>query len=303
MIKVNGIPIILDKFPNGETLVSTNHLNKYEGVIDRIRVEFQWFNDEDLLHLYFVLEHLTSIRASHRNIYFYYMPYSRMDRKQNGNCFTLRYVTRLLRECLTIHDKVYVLEPHSDVTLNLLSFSMNLAEKIEVVNKLSHKILQLHPEIDMICYPDKGAKERFKDDKLDLPIVFCNKVRDFDTGEIKGLELDGDIDVKDKNILILDDLCSKGGTFYHTANKLKENGANNIYLGVCHMEQTVKEGYLLGGKVPYQTPIKHIYCFDTMFHQTVAKHLMCAYDNITVFDTEEFLYNNQMFRKVLWDDV
>lgn len=38
--------------------------------------------------------------------------------------------------------------------------------------------------------------------------------------------------VKERNVLIVDDICSRGGTFYHAANALKEAGAKNIYLYV-----------------------------------------------------------------------
>ena len=35
-------------------------------------------------------------------------------------------------------------------------------------------------------------------------------------------------------VLIVDDLCSRGGTFYHSAKKLKELGAKEIYLYISH---------------------------------------------------------------------
>lgn len=46
-------------------------------------------------------------------------------------------------------------------------------------------------------------------------------------------------------MLIIDDICSKGGTFYHSAKKLKELGANKIYLYVSHCENTIYAGELL----------------------------------------------------------
>ena len=52
-------------------------------------------------------------------------------------------------------------------------------------------------------------------------------------------------DIKGKNILIVDDICSRGGTFYHSAKKLKELGANKIYLYISHCENTILEGDLL----------------------------------------------------------
>ena len=279
MILVNGKRIKFTNFPNGETHVDTSFLNKLL-IGDRVRVDFKYLSDSSIVKLLFVLGHLEFYTIGGRDIFIHYMPYSRMDRAQDGNCFSLLHVCKMLNRHITSSDRVFVVEPHSDVTLRLLDNSA----RINMVTPLMNRILKLHPEINMICYPDKGAKNRFQDDTVKLPVVYCNKVRDFKTGEILGLELDGTTDVSKRNILILDDLCSKGGTFYHTANKLKEHGANNIYLGVCHMEETVKQGRILQEYKNWDdveiSPIKHIYCCNTMLEYVDFS----GYTNITVFD-------------------
>ena len=107
MIKVNGKEIKFTKFPNNETLVDTEVLNNLKDSEEPVRVEFKWFNDADLLHLYFVLKHLYDLINSYIELYIYYMPYSRMDRGQNGGCFTLQYVKELLESCVKFDDKIY----------------------------------------------------------------------------------------------------------------------------------------------------------------------------------------------------
>lgn len=283
MIKVNGEPIKIDRFPNGELNIDTQILNKIPKN-STVSVEFKWANNEDILSLWFVLQHLQDNSITNYELYIYYLPYSRMDRNQNGNCFTLKHLCYLLG---FFNVKMYkIVEPHSDVSLGLLAPS----ERINFITPLMGHILRLNPDINMICYPDKGAKNRFQDDSVTLPVVYCSKVRDFDTGEIKGLELEGDVNVSGKNILILDDLCSRGGTFYHTANKLKENGANDVYLGVCHMELTVEYGWIVNRyNKENNSPIKHIYCSDSM--------LICKLpeiSNITIYSMEEFLNNGNL---------
>ena len=51
--------------------------------------------------------------------------------------------------------------------------------------------------------------------------------------------------VNGKDVLIIDDICSRGGTFFYAAKALKEAGAKNIYLYVTHCENTILEGELL----------------------------------------------------------
>jgi len=43
----------------------------------------------------------------------------------------------------------------------------------------------------------------------------------------------------------VDDICSKGGTFYHSAKKLKELGAKEVYLYISHCENSILQGEVL----------------------------------------------------------
>ena len=109
-------------------------------------------------------------------------------------------------------------------------------------------------------YPDEGAMKRYSDG-VGLPYAFGIKKRNWETGKIEGLDVAGAVDqIAGKDILIVDDICSRGGTFYHSAKKLKELGANDIYLYVSHCENTVLEGDLLKEDL-----VKKIYTTDSIF--------------------------------------
>ena len=298
MIKVNSKEINITKFPNNESLINTDTLNK-ELENKEIKVDFKFYNNEDILNLLLVLGHIHYVRNEERHIWnnitltIYYMPYSRMDRNQNGNCFTLLHICELLSCYLTDTDYVNIIEPHSDKTVELLTYSIiygcltkSMVKRINVITPLMNKILS-ETKIDVICYPDKGAKERFADDEVTLPIVYCEKKRDFDTGKILGLDLVTDIDLNDKNVLILDDLSSAGGTFYYTALKLREYNINEVYLGICHCEETIRKGKIFNDGVNNETPINHIYCLDTMLPPD--SQVIKLGKNITVYSTEQFL--------------
>ena len=79
-----------------------------------------------------------------------------------------------------------------------------------------------------------------------LPYAFGIKNRDWETGDIRGLDVSGMADcIRDRKILIVDDISSRGGTFYFSAKKLKELGAKEIYLYISHCENTILEGDVL----------------------------------------------------------
>ena len=100
----------------------------------------------------------------------------------------------------------------------------------------------------MIFFPDEGACKRYSDMKiikeLGLPISFGIKRRDWKTGKILGLDVIGE-DFEGKNVLIIDDICSAGGTFKFSAIKLKELGAKDVQLYITHCENNIVNGELL----------------------------------------------------------
>ena len=118
----------------------------------------------------------------------------------------------------------------------------------------------------MLFFPDEGSVKRY----FNLPkycgsYAFGIKRRNWVTGKIEGLDVAGDVEkIKGRNILIVDDICSKGGTFYHSALKLKELGATNIYLYVTHCENSIYDGELLKNN----GLIEKIYTTDSILTNT-----------------------------------
>ena len=60
-------------------------------------------------------------------------------------------------------------------------------------------------------------------------------------------------------VLIIDDICSFGGTFLHSARKLRGLGAEKIYLYVSHCEENIVKGELLKGDL-----IEKVYTTDSI---------------------------------------
>jgi ribose-phosphate pyrophosphokinase len=97
---------------------------------------------------------------------------------------------------------------------------------------------------------------------LGLPIAFGIKNRDWKTGEILGLDVVG-ADVNDKKVLIVDDICSKGFTFYYSAEKLRDLGASDVRLYITHCEDNIQNGRLLDEDVDV---ISKVYTTDSICH-------------------------------------
>ncbi len=85
---------------------------------------------------------------------------------------------------------------------------------------------------DTICYPDKGATDKYYSSFPYHASVVCTKNRDPLTGYISEITCKGSI--KNRKILIIDDICDGGMTFILIAKKLLKEGALTVSLYVSH---------------------------------------------------------------------
>lgn len=240
MILINGEEVVFEKFPNNELRLVYDNLTDLD---ETGYISFKYEDDSDLIKLYMLAHYLDENYTNFTDDYqliIYYMPYSRMDRSENESPFTLRYVSKLINSLN--FGEVYIVEPHSNVTPALVDNSKSLYVN-EVLVKEVIEILGLDMNSDYIMYPDTGASSRYK--SFTYPnVIIGNKQRDFSTGEIKGLQLISDFETDCKRVLIVDDLSSYGGTFVHSAKKLREQGFEEVYLLVAHAENSIFKGEL-----------------------------------------------------------
>ncbi len=169
-----------------------------------------------------------------------YIPNARQDRvKTKEDVFTLKYFAQVIN--WLDFTSVTVLDPHSSVSEALLD-----RIRVRTPEALVKRVIdRIGMENLTMFYPDEGACKRYSG-MFRLPYAFGIKNRDWETGEIRGLAVSGMTDcVKDRKILIMDDISSRGGTFYFSARKLKELGAKEIYLYISHCENTILEGEVL----------------------------------------------------------
>ena len=226
------------------------------------KITWLYDNDSELFTLQCLVDHIRECRP--RNVIYLEMPYipnARQDRKVSNRLFTLKTFAKIINAMN--FDKVIVLDPHSDVSCALL-------DKLEVidVNQFTDNI---DVSYDTIMFPDLGASKKYGsmiNAVKDHNVVVGNKVRDWNTGAIKCLDILGDqAHIKNKNILIIDDVCSFGSTYFFAGEKLKELGAKNIYLYVSHCENSIHKGNLL----QEGSPITKIITTDSILTQESDK--------------------------------
>lgn len=256
MIRLNGQTLDFETYPNGETRVNGERIIALARETEGNRVAFKYETDADLIKLMFVKNYLDDRGLGQQTaLDIYYMPYSRMDRTEGASAFTLKYAARMINAMNFA--RVTVVEPHSDVTPALLDRSEALYPTLELLGRVTSET-GFDPAADYLFFPDAGAQKRYG--RVDgFRQLVGHKERDFRTGRIQKLDVAGSVDRTGFKAIIIDDLCSYGGTFLLSAERLRELGAERIYLLVTHCENAIRQG-----KLPASGLIERVYTTDTI---------------------------------------
>lgn len=257
MIILNNQTIVSEQFPNNETKVKDFD----QLILKNNLIQFTYQDDGDLIKLLFVKKRLDEEHVNCQ-IVINYMPYSRMDRKIDGDLFTLQYICEFINNLK--FEKVYVIEPHSTKTTELLHNSVAIYPALDWLPKLMGQLN--FTEKDRIVFPDKGAAARYENTSYKDICIF-DKTRNPQTGRIENMVLKHGYIPQGAKCIIVDDLCSAGGTFLWAGQILKEMGAGEVYLLVTHCELRALFGKLLNN----DSPIDKVFCSTSMMNETHPK--------------------------------
>lgn len=183
-----------------------------------------------------------------------YMPYSRMDRVHEANtAFSLKVIVQLLSEQTSALEEVFVLDPHSPETLTKFKeFGMKVQEIDYSLADEVMKFANVNLDETWIVFPDRGAANRY--DYYKYPnVIICEKTRNFATGAIESVKVDTSSNTfitkeMKPNLIVIDDLCSYGGTFVKVLEAIEKHPDINFdeaWLIVTHAEKAMEKGKIL----------------------------------------------------------
>jgi len=259
MIEINKNKVELNRFPDG-----TLALRYYDNSpVQNIR--WRYDGDEECMAIWYLVHHIReSYPLTEINLYLPYLPNARMDRVKNEDeVFTLKWFAKFINGLR--FDRVWVTDPHSNVGIALLDRVSQEDIKPNVYGWVLNDI-ERGTHDTVLCFPDEGASKKYASMFPDYPHVFGIKHRDWRTGKILGLSITNEELVSGHQVLIVDDICSRGGTFMHTAAALKEAGATKVYLYVTHCENNIFNGDVLSSDL-----IEHVYTTDSIFRGSHPK--------------------------------
>ncbi|MFW6040493.1 MAG: ribose-phosphate diphosphokinase [Thermoplasmatota archaeon] len=219
---LNQVEVRSKIFPDGEIYISLE--GEVEG--EDCYLVHTTYPNKRLIELFFLQDALVENGARSVNVIVPYYSYGRQDKRfEKGEAISARAIAKRIE---VQADSFYSIDLHSKDIIDFFD--------IPSYNLTSMRLLAEHSmkfEPDILISPDEGGVERIKRaaTEVELKWDYLEKIRiSSDSVEIKPKS----IDVSGKNVVILDDIISTGGTMTEAAKQLKEQGAERVYAGCTH---------------------------------------------------------------------
>ena len=268
---------VMTKFSDGEFAVS------YEESIrgkDIFLVQSTFPNSDNLMELLLMIDAAKRASAKTINAVIPYFGWARQDRKDKPR---VSIGAKLVADLLSVAgiDRLITIDLHAD---QIQGFFDVPVDHLYGSGVLLPYLESLHLEDLVIASPDVGGAKRAKSyaKYLDCPLVMCNKTR-ARANVVAEMQIIGD--VKDKDVVIVDDMVDTAGTITKAADIMKEAGARSVRAVASHcvmsgpaserVQESALEEIVFTNSIPYSqgcTKVKQLSVAD-MFAETIRRCL------------------------------
>ena len=214
-------------FPDGESKITIKKIPR-QSIVLVVQSTFPPV-DTNLLHL---LSVISKVRKYSSKIYAVmpYIGYARQDREfLEGEIITISVIGQMLRTVGT--KKVITIDIHSTKALKELKMS---SENVTAVFELVKYFKKLRITNPLVVSPDSGGKQRAKEfaKLLGTDFLYLEKNRNRKTGQVNILT--SKVSVKNRNIILVDDMISTGGSIIKSTQFLKKQKCKRIFVACTH---------------------------------------------------------------------
>ena len=161
-----------------------------------------------------------------------YFGYARQDRKAKArDPISAKLVADLIATAGA--DRVLTMDLHAPQIQGFFNIPVDHLVGMPVLSKYYKNKIKASGNETVVVSPDLGSVTRARAfaQKIDVPLAIVDKRRPkANVSEV--MNIIGDI--KDKDIILLDDMIDTAGTIVNSANALKERGAKNVYACCTH---------------------------------------------------------------------
>ena len=210
------------KFPDGECYTRIDA----EALDDDVVIVQNTYPNDSLIEMFLIQDAVRRLGARSVTLVIPYFGYARQDRVfKPGEPESAKVMCQHLA---LVCDRVITIDIHKEAVLDYFPCRhTDLKAAAVIADYFKGK------GIDLVLSPDIGAAGRAKDvgDRMGVPSDHLNKTR------LSGTEVriaPATFDVAGKNVLIVDDMISTGGTIIAAAQALKDAGAVSVSVACTH---------------------------------------------------------------------
>ncbi|MBR7018207.1 MAG: ribose-phosphate pyrophosphokinase [Prevotella sp.] len=218
--------LIMTKFSDGEFAVS------YEQSIrgrDVFLVQSTFPSSDNLMELLLMIDAAKRASAQSINAVIPYFGWARQDRKDKPR---VSIGAKLVADLLSVAgvDRVITMDLHADQIQGFFDIPV---DHLYASGVILPYLQSLKLDNMVIASPDVGGSKRANTyaKYLGVPLVLCNKTR-ARANVVESMQIIGD--VKDKNVVIIDDMVDTAGTITKAADIMMAAGAKSVRACASH---------------------------------------------------------------------
>lgn len=188
--------------------------------------------DRHIIQLLMMIQKCRRDKALKTIVVIPYMAYARQDKAfLEGEVISISILAEII-ECFGV-SRVITVDIHSQSSL---SYFGNIIKNISAIPVLAEYALQnIFLNNVLIISPDFGGLKRAQKfgEIIQREVTFLKKTRDRLTGMVS-IEDVLDFKVKDKDVILVDDMISTGNSIIKACEVLRKNGAERIFVICSH---------------------------------------------------------------------
>ena len=232
ILNIELIKLEVKKFPDGETYIRIP--SPVEGKNIAVIQSMAQFPNENLIEYFLTVNTLKDLGAKKVIGVLPYFAYARQDERfKEGEAISLKVIAYLIEKAGT--DALITVDMHRHRVFDLSDIFSIPVTDLSAVGELTRYMMRSYNMKNMaVIGPDAESEAWAKVAAkiLNTDYYILSKQR-FSGTEVK-VSIKDQLDVEGRDVFIVDDIISTGGTIVNAMDILKEHGARDIYVACTH---------------------------------------------------------------------
>jgi len=230
LLNAEAIRVSSKTFPDGESYIRFN----VESLTDEDVIIVQTTSppqEQKLIQLFLMADNANDMKAKSITAVVPYLAYSRQDKRfLSGEVFSIKTIMKLLEACSV--NKIITVNAHNPTVLKTFKIPVNDLSAIPALAEYFKAKALVENPVSLSLGKKALAMAREANSILKGGFDYISTRRDVQTGKVT-LE-EKTLQVKNRDVIVFDDIISSGGTMAKAVEFAKKQGARKVYAACVH---------------------------------------------------------------------